>query len=212
MENKRGKLKIFLGAVAGVGKTFKMLSEAHRRISRGEEIVIGLIESHGRPATAALLKGIEQVPLKAIDYRGTTFYEVDTHAIIARHPQYVLIDELAHTNVPGTIHVKRWQSIEAVLAAGINVITTLNVQHIESLNDAIFQLTGVRVKETVPDSVVDNADEIELVDLTPEALINRLERGDVYKGEKVPQALANFFRKENLAALRELALRRTADE
>lgn len=208
----RGKLKVFLGAVAGVGKTYKMLSEATRRVSRGEDIVIGLIESHGRPATAALIEGIEQVPLKKIDYRGTTFYELDTAAVIKRRPEWVLIDELAHTNVPGTQHVKRWQSIEEIRDAGINVITTLNIQHMESLNDTVHEITGVRVRETVPDWIVDTADEIELVDLTPDALINRLKRGDIYHEEKIPQALAHFFRKGNLVALRELALQRTAEE
>jgi len=212
MTEKRGKLKIFLGAVAGVGKTYKMLSEARRRVSRGEDIVIGLIETHGRPATAELMSGFEQIPLKKIEYRGAEFYEVDTAAVIARHPEWVLIDELAHTNVPGTVHAKRWQSIEEIRDAGINVITTLNVQHVESLNDVVYEITGVRVRETVPDWVVDTADEIELVDLTPDALINRLKRGDIYKEEKIPQALANFFRKGNIVALRELALQRTAEE
>lgn len=208
----RGKLKIFLGAVAGVGKTYKMLSEAHRRLTRGEDIVIGLVETHGRPATAELIQNMEQIPLKEIEYRGSIFYELDTEAVIKRHPEWVIIDELAHTNIPGTIHPKRWQSIEEIRDAGINVITTLNIQHVESLNDIIHEITGVRVKETVPDWVVDTADEIELVDLTPEALINRLKRGDIYHGEKIDQALRNFFRKGNIVALRELALQRTAEE
>lgn len=212
MSDNRGKLKIFLGAVAGVGKTYKMLSEARRRVSRGEDILIGLIETHGRPATAELMAGFEQIPLKKIEYRDATFYEVDTAAVIARHPEWVLIDELAHTNIPGTVHAKRWQSIEEIRDAGINVITTLNIQHVESLNDVVYEITGVRVRETVPDWVVDTADEIELVDLTPDALLNRLRRGDIYKEEKIPQALANFFRKGNIVALRELALQRTAEE
>lgn len=212
MTNRRGRLKIFLGAVAGVGKTYKMLSEARRRLSRGENIVIGLIETHGRPATAELVQGFERVPLKMIDYRGATLYELDTAAVIARQPEWVLIDELAHTNVPGTVHAKRWQSVEEIRDAGINVITTLNIQHVESLNDVVHEITGVRVRETVPDSVVDTADEIELVDLTPDALINRLKRGDIYHEEKIPQALSNFFRKGNIVALRELALQRTAEE
>ena len=210
--DSRGKLKVFLGAVAGVGKTYKMLSEAHRRLSRGEDIIVGLIEPHGRPATAELVQGFEQIPLKRIDYRGSVFYELDTAAVIARRPEWVLIDELAHTNVPGTVHAKRWQSIEEIRDAGINVITTLNVQHIESLNDTVHEITGVRVRETVPDWIVDTAREIELVDLTPDALINRLKRGDIYHEEKIPQALANFFRKGNIVALRELALQRTAEE
>ena len=209
---ERGKLKIFLGAIAGVGKTYKMLSEAHRRYERGEDIVIGLVETHGRLATADLVKGLEQIPLKKIEYRNSTFYELDTAAVIKRHPEWVIIDELAHTNIPGTVHEKRWQSIEEIRDAGINVITTLNVQHIESLNDVVNEITSVRVKETVPDTIVDTADEIELVDLTPDAVINRLIRGDIYKGERIDQALKNFFRKGNIVALRELALQRTAEE
>lgn len=209
---ERGKLKIFLGAVPGVGKTYKMLAEAHRRLARGEDIVIGLVETHGRPVTAELTYGIEQIPLKKIEYRGATFNELDTAAIIKRHPEWVIIDELAHTNIPGTVHSKRWQSIEEILDAGINVITTVNIQHVESLNDVVYEITGVRVRETVPDSIVDTADEIELVDLTPDAVINRLKRGDIYKDEKIEQALRNFFRKGNIVALRELALRRTAEE
>lgn len=212
MTGQRGRLKIFLGAVAGVGKTYKMLSEARRRLSRGEDIVIGLIETHGRPATAELMEGFEQIPLKKLEYRGAEFYEVDTAAVIARHPEWVMIDELAHTNVPGTVHAKRWQSIEEIRDASINVITTLNIQHVESLNDTVYEITGVRVRETVPDWVLDTADEIELVDLTPDALLNRLRRGDIYKEEKIPQALTNFFRKGNIVALRELALQRTAEE
>jgi len=212
MIDTRGKFKIFLGAVAGVGKTYKMLSEAPRRLSRGEDIVIGLIETHGRPATAELMQGFEQIPLKKIEYRGSEFFEVDTAAVIARRPEGVMIDELAHTNIPGTVHAKRWQSIEEIRDAGINVITTLNIQHVESLNDVVHEITGVRVRETVPDWVLDTADEIELVDLTPDALINRLRRGDIYNEEKIPQALANFFRKGNIVALRELALQRTAEE
>jgi two-component system sensor histidine kinase KdpD len=208
----RGRLKIFLGAVAGVGKTYRMLAEAHRRVSRGEDVVIGLAETHGRPATAELVKGIEQVPLKAVEYRGKVFYELDAEAVIARRPQWALVDELAHTNVPGMMPPKRWQSVEQIRDAGIGVISTLNIQHLESLNDAVYEIAGVRVRETIPDMIVDSADEVELEDLTPEALINRLKRGDIYRGEKIPQALANFFRKENIVALRELALRKTTDE
>ncbi|MGD0765340.1 MAG: universal stress protein [Dehalococcoidia bacterium] len=208
----RGKLKIFLGAVPGVGKTYRMLAEAQRRVSRGEDVVVGFAEPHGRPATAELLEGFEQIPLKKIEYRDKTFSELDTDAVLKRKPQWVLIDELAHTNVPGTIHPKRWQSIEEIRDAGINIITTVNVQHLESLNDAVYEITGVRVRETVPDWVVDSADEIELVDLTPDALINRLRRGDIYRGEAIPRALGNFFKKGNIVALRELALRLTAAE
>jgi len=210
---RRGKLKIFLGAMAGVGKTYRMLSEAHRRAERNrEDIVVGLVETHGRPATEQLLAGLEQLPCKQIEYRGKVFYELDIAAVIKRNPEWVLIDELAHTNVPGAGHAKRWQDVEEILDAGINVISTLNVQHLESLNDAVYEITGVRVRETIPDAIVDSADEVELEDLTPEALINRLKRGDIYQGEKIPQALANFFRKGNIVALRELALRKTVDE
>ena len=209
---ERGRLKIFLGAVAGVGKTYRMLAEAHRRVVRGEDVVIGIAETHGRPATADLVKGLEQVPLKAVEYRGKLFYELDEDAVIARKPQWVLVDELAHTNVPGTVPAKRWQSVEQIRGAGINVISTLNIQHLESLNDAVYEITGVRVRETIPDAIVDSADEVELEDLTPDALLNRLKRGDIYHGEKIPQALTNFFRKGNIVALRELALRKTVDE
>jgi len=208
----RGRLKIFLGAVAGVGKTYRMLAEAHRRVSRGEEVVIGLAETHGRPATAELVAGLEQLPLKAVEYRGKVFHELDADAVIARRPEWVLVDELAHTNIPGTKHAKRWQDVEKIRDAGISVISTLNVQHLESLNDAVYEITGVRVRETIPDSIVDGADEVELEDLTPDALLNRLKRGDIYHGEKIPQALTNFFRKRNIVALRELALRKAVDE
>lgn len=210
--HERGRLKVFLGAVPGVGKTYRMLSEAHRRAGRGEDIVVGLVETHGRSATAELLSGLEQIPLKRIEYRGKTFEELDTSAVIARKPQWVLVDELAHTNIPGTVHAKRWQSVEEILDAGINVISTVNVQHLESLNDVVFQITGVRVRETLPDAILEQAEEVELVDLTPDAVINRLRRGDIYHEEKISQALANFFRKGNIVALRELALQVTADE
>ncbi len=209
---KKGRHKIFLGAVPGVGKTYRMLSEARRRAMRGEDIIVGIAETHGRPATAELLAGLEQILLKPIEYRGKTLYELDTAAIIERNPEWALVDELAHTNVPGTVHAKRWQSVEEILDAGINVISTVNVQHVESLNDTVYEITGVRVRETVPDSVIMEADEVELVDLTPDALINRLKRGDIYHEEKISQALSNFFRKGNIVALRELALQLTARE
>lgn len=189
-----------------------MLSEAHRRLSRGEDLVVGIVETHGRRAVAALLDGLEQVPRRRIVYRGKVFEEMDTDAVIAREPQFVLVDELAHTNVPGSKHAKRWQDVEEILSTGINVISTLNVQHLESLNDTVFEITGIRVRETLPDSIVDGADEVVLVDLPPEALLNRLKRGDIYDLGKVPQALSGFFRKGNISALRELALRKTADE
>jgi len=189
-----------------------MLSEAHRRVSRGEDVVIGYLEPHDRPATAELAIGLESVPPKSIEYRGTTFTEMDTEAVLARHPQWALVDELAHTNVPGAKHAKRWQSVEELLEAGINVITTVNIQHLESLNDNIREITGVEVRETFPDQLIAEADEVVVVDLTPEALINRLRRGVVYDMEKVDRALVGFFTPERLAALRELALRQTADE
>jgi two-component system sensor histidine kinase KdpD len=209
---KRGRLKVFLGYAPGVGKTYTMLSEAHRRASRGEDVVIGFVEPHDRKETSDLVVGLEQVPLKIIEYRGKVFEELDTSAVVARKPALVLVDELAHTNVPGTAHEKRWQSVEELLAAGIDVLTTVNVQHLESLNDAVFQITEVRVQETVPDSVVDRAEEIVLVDLTTPALLNRLRRGVIYDLDKIPGALQNFFTRGNLLALRELALRKTSEE
>jgi two-component system, OmpR family, sensor histidine kinase KdpD len=209
---KRGRLKVFLGYAPGVGKTYTMLSEAHRRMARGEDVVIGFVEPHDRKETSDLIVGLEQVPLKTIEYRGKVFEELDTAAVVARKPEWVLVDELAHTNMPGTTHEKRWQSVEEILAAAINVITTVNIQHLESLNDTVFQITEVRVQETVPDSVVDRADEVVLVDLTAAALLNRLQRGVVYDLDKIPGALQHFFKRGNLVALRELALRKTAEE
>ena len=209
---KRGCHKVFLGYAAGVGKTYTMLAEAHRRASRGEDLVIGYVEPHLRPDTMALVDGLEQVPPKRLSYHGGEFTELDTDAVIARNPRTVLVDELAHTNVPGTRHEKRWQSVEELLDAGINVLSTVNVQHFESLNDTICQITGVCVRETVPDRVLDEADEVELVDVPPDALLNRLKRGAIYAPEKIDQALNNFFRRGNLVALREMALRKTAEE
>jgi two-component system sensor histidine kinase KdpD len=209
---KRGRLKIFLGYAPGVGKTFTMLGEAHRRCSRGEDVVIGFVETHGRKETAEMVEGLEQVPLKHLTYRGKGFEELDTDAVIARRPEWVVVDELAHTNIPGARHEKRWQSVAEIQAAGINVITTVNIQHVESLNDTVYDITSVRVQETVPDAVLDTADEVVLVDLTTAALLNRLRRGVVYDLDKIPGALANFFKRENLVALRELALRKTAEE
>lgn len=209
---KHGRHKIFLGYAPGVGKTYTMLAEAHRRVARGEDVVIGIVETHGRTEVAKLIIGIEQIPRKHLEYRSSTFEEMDTAAVMARRPEWVLVDELAHTNIPGTNHAKRWQSVLEILDAGINVISTVNVQHFESLNDTVFEITGVHVRETLPDSIIDHADEVVLVDLTPSALLNRLKRGDVYALAKVPTALQNFFRPGNLGALRELALRKTADE
>lgn len=209
---KRGRLKVFIGALPGVGKTYRMLSEATRRIKRGQDVVVGLIEPHGRPETENLAAEMERIPLKEVEYRGKLFNELNTREIIRRKPTWVLVDELAHTNIPGTEHEKRWQSVQEILEHGINVATTVNIQHLESLRAVIFNITGIQVHETVPDFVVDQADEIELVDITPDALINRLKRGDIYHQEKITDALSNFFRKSNVVALRELALRLTAEE
>ena len=209
---KRGELRIYLGAAPGVGKTFAMLGEAHRRLERGTDLVAAVVETHGRAKTAELLDGIEVVPPRHIDYRGTRFTELDVDAVLARNPQVVLVDELAHTNTPGSRHPKRWQDVEELLDAGISVISTVNVQHLESLNDVVAQITGIEQQETVPDSVVRSAAQIELVDITPEALRRRLSHGNVYAPEKVDAALSNYFRRGNLTALRELALLWLADQ
>ncbi len=209
---QRGKLKVFIGYAAGVGKTFTMLNEGNRRHKRGEDIVIGYVEAHGRADTDAQIGDLELIPKKKIEYQGHTFEEMDTEAIIKRHPTTVLIDELAHTNVPGSKTTKRYEDVREILDAGINVITTLNVQHLESLNDMIKTITGVIVRETIPDSVVAQADELVAVDITIDALLNRLKRGDIYKKDKIDSALRNFFREGNLNALREIALRQTAQE
>lgn len=211
-EKGRGKLKIFIGYAPGVGKSYDMLNEGNRRLQRGEDIVIGYVELHGRTDTEKQIGDLPIVPRKKIEYAGRVMEEMDTEAIIRRHPQTALIDEIAHTNVPGSKNIKRYEDINEILQAGINVITTLNVQHLESLNDIIKQITGVNVRETIPDSVVENADEVVAVDITVEALLNRLKRGDVYKKEKIDSALRNFFREGNLTALREIALRQTAQE
>ena len=207
----RGRHKIFLGYAAGVGKTYTMLSEAHRRAERGEDVVVGYVEPHGRPATQALLEGLEQVPVKRFEYRGAVLSEMDTAAVLRRRPQVALVDELAHTNAPGADHAKRWQSTLDIIEAGIGVMSTVNVQHFESVNDAVFEITGVRPQETLPDSILREADEVVLVDLTVNALLNRLQRGVIYAPDKIPKALDNFFREGNLLALRELALRTTAE-
>lgn len=208
---RRGRLKIFFGASAGVGKTYAMLSEAQEKRSDGVEVVAGYVETHGRKETEALLIGLEQLPLRFLDYRGVRLKEFDLDAALARKPPLILVDELAHTNAEGSRHEKRWQDAVELLDAGIDVYSTLNVQHIESLNDVIAQITGVIVRETVPDSIIERADEIELVDLPPDDLIERLHEGKVYLPEQVRQAVDRFFRKENLTALRELALRQTAE-
>jgi two-component system sensor histidine kinase KdpD len=207
----RGKLRIYLGAAPGVGKTFKMLEEGQRRQQRGTDVVVGYIESHDRPRTAALVEGLEVVPRAGLSYRGTAFEEMDVDAVLARKPTVVLVDELAHTNVPGSRNPKRWQDVQEILDAGIEVITTVNVQHFESLNDVTEAITGVRQRETVPDEVVRAADQIELVDMSPQALRRRMAHGNIYKPEKVDAALSNYFREGNLTALRELALLWVAD-
>lgn len=207
----RGKLRIYLGAAPGVGKTYDMLSEAHRRSERGTDVVVGLVEHHDRPRTEVMLHGLETVPRREIPYRGAVFTEMDIDAVLDRKPQVALVDELAHTNVPGSRNTKRWQDIDELLAAGIDVISTVNIQHLESLGDVVESITGVRQRETVPDEVVRRADQIELVDMSPEALRRRLAHGNVYAADKVNAALSNYFRPGNLTALRELALLWTAD-
>jgi len=207
---RRAKLKIFFGASAGVGKTYAMLVEAHERRRAGVDVVVGLVETHGRSETAALLEGLEILPRRAIDYRGTRIEEFDLDRALERRPGLVILDELAHTNAPGSRHTRRWQDVEELLGAGIAVYTTLNVQHVESLYDVVAEITGVRQRETVPDSILDRADEIELVDLPPDDLLQRLAEGKVYVPEQAERAAENFFRKGNLIALRELALRRVA--
>jgi two-component system sensor histidine kinase KdpD len=208
----KGKLKIFLGYAAGVGKTYQMLTEAQELKLQGVDVVIGYFEPHGRAETIAQTAGLEFVPRKVYEHRGSTFEDMDTAAVIARHPQVAAVDEFAHTNVPGAERPKRWEDVMAILDAGIDVLTSLNIQHIESLNDQVWHVTGIRVRETVPDWVVQEADEVVMVDVTPRALLHRLERGVVYSQEKAQQALENFFTESNLTALRELALRQTAHQ
>jgi two-component system sensor histidine kinase KdpD len=210
--NSRGIFKLFLGYAPGVGKTYSMLSEALRRKSRGEDVVIGIIETHGRKGIQELAAQLEAVPRKKIDYKGTPFEEMDIDAILARRPGVVLVDELAHTNIPGSRHRKRYEDVQELLAAKIDVVSTLNIQHIESIAPTVRAITGVTVRETVPDWVPLSATETVMVDLTPEALVNRMRRGDVYSKEKVEQSLKNFFRRGNLIALRELALRQVAEQ
>ncbi|CAN5598845.1 sensor histidine kinase KdpD [soil metagenome] len=209
---KRGELRIYLGAAPGVGKTFAMLGEAHRRLERGTDLVAAVVETHGRKKTAELFEGIETVAPHYVDYRGGRFAELDVPAVLARRPDVVLVDELAHTNTPGSKNPKRWQDVDELLDAGISVISTVNVQHLESLNDVVAQITGIEQQETIPDSVVRNASQIELVDIAPEALQRRLSHGNVYSPERVDAALSNYFRRGNLTALRELALLWLADQ
>src|SRR4051812_6290266 len=210
-ERRSGRLKIFVGAAPGVGKTYEMLQQARARKQDGYDIVVGVVETHGRKETQALLDGLEIIPRKRLDYRGQSLEEMDLDAIVARHPQIVLVDELAHTNAPGSRHPKRYLDIEELLHRGIDVYTTVNIQHIESLNDVVAQITRVRVRETVPDAIFDRADAVELVDLTPDDLIERLQDGKVYVPKQAERALQHFFSPTNLTALRELALRRTAE-
>jgi two-component system, OmpR family, sensor histidine kinase KdpD len=209
---KRGSLRIFLGYAAGVGKTYAMLEEAQRRRAAGADIVIGYFEPHGRKDTIEQTVGLETVPRRRVTYRGTAFEEMDTDAILVRHPQVCAVDEFAHSNVPGSPRTKRWEDVRVIQDAGIDVLTTMNVQHIESLNDQVWQVTGVRVRETIPDWVVAEADEIVMIDLTPRALLHRLERGVVYAPDKAAKAIENFFNETNLTALRELALRQAAHQ
>ncbi|MGW2935684.1 ATP-binding protein [Streptomyces sp. NPDC001156] len=207
----RGKLRIYLGAAPGVGKTYAMLSEAHRRVERGTDCVVAFVEHHDRPRTAVMLHGLEQIPRKELVHRGSVFTEMDVDAVLRRAPAVALVDELAHTNIPGSRNAKRWQDVEELLAAGIDVVSTVNIQHLESLGDVVESITGIRQRETVPDEVVRRADQIELVDMSPQALRRRMAHGNIYKPDKVDAALSNYFRPGNLTALRELALLWVAD-
>ena len=207
----RGRLHIYLGAAPGVGKTFAMLDEGWRRRGRGADVVVGFVETHGRARTKEQIRDLPIVPRRRIEYRGARLEEMDVDAVLARRPEVALVDELAHTNVPGSRHEKRWQDVEVLLDAGIHVISTVNIQHLESLNDVVERITGVPQRETVPDAVVRAADQIELVDMSPEALRRRMAHGNIYPPERVDAALANYFRPGNLGALRELALLWVAD-
>ncbi len=212
MVPSRGHYKIFLGMVAGVGKTYRMLQEGHAELEAGRDVAVGLLETHGRADTAAVAEGLEILPRRRVNYRDQQMSEMDLPVILTRAPELCLIDELAHTNVPGVEHAKRYEDINDVLAAGIDVMSTVNVQHLESLNDRIAELSDVRVRETIPDSVLAAADELVLVDVTPEALLDRLRANKVYPEDRVAAALNGFFRIENLSALREVALRQVAEE
>jgi two-component system sensor histidine kinase KdpD len=210
--NQRGKLKIFLGYSAGVGKTYQMLEEAQALRAKGIDVVIGYFEPHGRKDTIAKTEGLEMIPRKRVEYRGSMSSEMDTEAIIARHPKLAVIDEFPHTNLPGSPREKRWEDVLLIIEQGIDVFTTMNVQHLESLNDQMTQITGIKVRETIPDWVMLQADEVVMVDVTPRALLHRLERGVVYPPEKAQRALQSFFRESTLVALREMALRQTAQQ
>jgi len=208
----RGRLKLFIGMAAGVGKTYQMLLEGHAEQEAGRDVVIGFLETHGRADTARLAQGLPIIPRRRVSYRETVIEEMDLPAVLQRAPELCLIDELAHTNAPAVEHAKRYEDVDEVLAAGIDVVSTVNVQHLESLNDQVTELSGIRVRETIPDAVVARADEVVLVDLTPEALLERLRAGKVYQLDRIDAALNNFFRIENLSALREVALRQVAQE
>ena len=209
-EKKTGIFKLFLGYAPGVGKTYNMLSEAIRRGSRGEDVVIGVVETHGRKGIADLMTKLEQVPRRQLEYKGTLFEEMDVDGILARKPQVAIVDELAHTNVEGSKHNKRYEDVLELLNAGIDVLSTMNIQHLESATPTVRSVTGIQVRETVPDWVLDRADEIVMADLTPEALQTRMKRGDIYPVDRADKALTNFFRRGNLLALRELALKQVA--
>src|ERR1700692_3638811 len=206
-EKERGIFKLFLGYAPGVGKTYSMLSEAIRRASRGEDVIVGVVESHGRTGTAELARKVDRVPPRKLEYKGTAFEEMDVDAILARKPAVVVVDELAHTNIEGSKHAKRYEDVMELLDAKIDVLSTMNVQHVESVGPTVQQITGVQVRETVPDWVMLRVDEIVLADLTPQALLKRMQRGDIYPGDRAQRALSHFFRTGNLIALRELALR-----
>jgi len=209
---RKGALKIILGYAAGVGKTYKMLEEGQRLLAEGRDVAIGYFEPHGRKDTIAKTEGLEFIPRKVVAYREREFEEMDTDAILARHPEICLVDEFPHTNVPGSERAKRWEDVLVLLDAGVDVITTMNIQHLESLNDQMREITGIQVRETIPDWVVNRAEEVVLADLTPRALLNRLDRGVVYAPEKAQRAKENFFKETSLSALREMALRQTAHE
>ncbi len=209
---RKGRLKVYLGYAAGVGKTYQMLAEGQQLKQEGKDVVVGYFEPHGRRDTIARTEGLEIVPRERVEYRGASFEEMDTDAILRRHPEICLVDEFPHTNVPGSERGKRWEDVMVLLDHGIDVFTTMNIQHLESLNDQIWNITGIRVRETIPDWVVKQADEVVMVDVTPDALLNRLKRGVVYAPDKATRALENFFREPTLVALREMALRQTAHE
>ena len=212
MSPQRGKLKIFMGYAAGVGKTYKMLEEVRHLQAAGVDAVVGFFEPHGRQETIAKTEGLELIPRRTLEYRGSLFEEMDIAAILDRHPAVCAVDEFPHTNIPGSERAKRWEDVEVLRTAGIDVLTTMNIQHLESLNDQVLQISGIRVRETIPDWVVQQADEVVMVDLTPRALLHRLQRGVVYEREKAESALKNFFRESTLVVLREMALRQAAHE